>query len=71
MTGLTGLLTALSAIQSQIAPPVAHLREMNVYVAAALDDGAAGKGCRTAIPRVAAPAYLPHKLACECRTVEH
>ena len=57
--GLTGVLLALMAVRHQAAAPVAHLRAVNPYVQASLQDW--GKqGLQAAVPRALGPAVALH-----------
>ena len=57
--GLTGVLLALDAVRHQAAAPVAHLRTINPYVQASLQDP--GKhGLQAAVPRALGPAVALH-----------
>jgi 3-oxoacyl-(acyl-carrier-protein) synthase len=55
VAGLSGLLTAMSSARHLSAPPIMHLRDINSYVAASLDDGRSQAGFSFAVPRQAAP----------------
>ena len=54
--GLTGLMMAFWAGQQCMAAPIAHLREVNPYVAAAVVDWGKSGALAAAIPRLAGPA---------------
>jgi acyl transferase domain-containing protein len=54
--GLVGLAHAVREIAARLAPPIAHLRELNSYVARSLEPGADSSGARgrgSALPRQA------------------
>ena len=50
--GLLGVVLAMHALQQAVTPPVAHARELNPYVAAALGDWASASHLRSIISRV-------------------
>ena len=53
--GLTGMLLALGAQQQQMAAPIVGLREVNPYVASAVEDWRSRHGMAAALPRQPAP----------------
>ena len=54
--GITGALLALSALRRAEAPGITNLREVNPYVAAAVESWGARQGMAAVLPRQTAPA---------------
>ena len=52
--GLLGVVLAMHTLQQAMTPPVAHARELNPYVAAALSDWVTSSHLRSIISRVSA-----------------
>ncbi len=56
--GIHGALLAVLAVQDCAAPPVAHARSLNAYVANALADWRAACNLTALVPKVTQPAVL-------------